>query len=287
MSMEKEQFEVLCAAFALGTIAPDEQTLLDEGLASGNDEFQKIFRESVGVAYAINSSIKRISPPPQVRTRMLQRIQYGDSVPSALFMWFERFAATLGFGRPGFGLLVAVLLLIVIAEIGAYAYMVSVDLDAIEQPAAAAEARLQELEKNIAAVKSELHTKNEILTVLQSHNINLTLLNGQDASPSSAGKILWDPERSSAVLHAYNLPIVDDASVYQLWVTGSDARTISAGTFSVPDRTEHFFRTFSLPLSEANQTINSFSITIETKGGAAQPSGPAILRGSYNAVRNK
>ncbi|MCK9409362.1 MAG: anti-sigma factor [Bacteriovoracaceae bacterium] len=280
MSIEKEQFESLCAAYALGIIEPDEQTLLDEALASGDEEFQSIFRESAGVSHFINSGVKRAVPSPHVRSRMIKQIQFGDRTPSSIVLLIEKFAITLGFGRPGFGLLVAALLLIVIAEIGAYAYVMYSDLDATVSTSFAVETLAADQEKRLQHLTSELEKKNEVLDVLQSPKLEVAMLTGQDAHPSGFGKIIWDPARKIAILHVFKLPSLPSGMVYHVWLFDKNKKATSAGTFSLSDSTDHIIQVSEMPLPDQRSEISAISVTMEPATGVTQPSGTVFLFGS-------
>lgn len=76
MIPDKEQFEEFCAAYALGALEEEERALFEEGLHNGGEDYKKIFAESIGVAYLLNSSVKKEIPSSSIKA-MLKITNYG------------------------------------------------------------------------------------------------------------------------------------------------------------------------------------------------------------------
>src|SRR6058998_3313974 len=66
----------------------------------------------------------------------------------------------------------------------------------------------QHLQTQIVALKNEVTRKEELLKVLASKRIEITVMNGLKPSPVAYGKIIWDPEKRTAILQVSNLPPV-------------------------------------------------------------------------------
>jgi anti-sigma-K factor RskA len=103
-------------------------------------------------------------------------------------------------------------------------------------------------------------------------------MNGLKADPVGFGKIIWDPEKRSAILQVSRLPAVPHDRDYQLWVIKGKT-PISAGVFSVSDTTSNFFRIDGLAVTDPRE-ISAFAVTLEPKGGLPAPSGEMYLSGS-------
>ena len=280
MIPEKEQFEEMCAAYALGALDPEEQAIFDEALSSGGEEFNKIFRESVGVSYFINSGAKRVAPLPIVKSKLLRKIQEKNPSSFSPAIAFERLALALGFGSPRFGFVVALLMVVVAAEIGIYAYLINTELDQSELQLAAVESLLSEQQQRLIALTSDLQMKEEVLNVLQSPKIEMVIMNGQEANPAGYGKIIWDPVRKLAILQVSKLPAVPTDKDYQLWYLDKQKKPVSAGVFTVAEQNEQFFRVSTIPIPDSKKDISAFAVTIEPKGGVPQPTGAMYLMGT-------
>ncbi len=280
MINDQEHFEALCAAYALGALDTEEQYLLDDALTNGGEEFQKIFRESVGISYLINTSVKRITPSPMVKSKFLKRIRKSQRTPFSLSLIIEHSALTLGFGSPRFGLIVSFLMVIVAIEIGAYALLLHHDLSVTEQQLSIYESSVAEQQSRLTRLTTELQQTEEILKVLQSPTIEIVIMTGQEVNPSGYGKIIWDPVRNTAILHVSKLPAVPAGKEYQLWFLEKNKKPVSAGVFNVAMENENYFKVTEIQFPENKKDIGAFAITIEPKGGVSQPTGAMYLKGS-------
>ncbi|MEW5798858.1 MAG: anti-sigma factor [Bacteroidota bacterium] len=282
MIPEKEQFEELCSAYALGALEEEERSLFEEGLKNGGDEYRKIFEESVGVSYLLNTSVKKVAPSPLVKARLLKKIHKKDKQSFSFPLSFEQIALSLGFGNPRYGFIISLLMLIVVAEIGTYAYLMYEDAEQRENQLAAYETKLMDQQRRFVALQTELQQKEAILNVLQSPKIEMVLMSGQQVNPAGYGKIIWDPARKVAVLHVSKLPAVPSDKDYQLWYLDKNKKPVSAGVFAVTAGDENYFKVSEVPLPDSKKDISAFAITIESKGGVPQPTGAMYLLGTPN-----
>ena len=283
METDKERFEELCAAYALGALDKEEEALFDEALRNGSDEYKKIFRESIGVSYFINGGIERVSPSPNAKTLLLRKIKRSSRKPFSFSLFVEQSSLALGFGSPRFGLIVALLLLIVVGEIATYSYLLYHDLDLTEKQLASVESRVAEQRLRLTALTTDLQQKEEVLNVLQSPKIEMVIMNGLEVNPSGYGKIIWDPIRKIAILQISKLPKPPTDKDYQLWYLDKDKKPFSAGVFSVLTENENYFKVSQLPVPD-KKNITAFAVTIEPKGGVPQPTGVMFLAGSPSSI---
>jgi len=279
MATDKEQFEELCAAYALGALDKEEEALFDDALKNGGDEYRKIFRESIGVSYLINGGIEKVTPSPQVKTSLLREIKLRTKTPFSFSLLFEQTALSLGFGSPRFGLVVSFLLLIVIGEVATYSYLLYRDLGTSERQLSFYESRIVEQQQRLVALTTTLAQKEEVLNVLQSPKIEMVIMNGLEINPSGYGKIIWDPIRKIAILQISKLPKAPTDKDYQLWFLDKNKKPFSAGVFTVSTENENYFKVSEIPVPD-KKDITAFAVTIEPKGGVPQPTGAMFLAGS-------
>lgn len=280
MIPEKEQFEDLCSAYALGALDDEERSLFEEGLKNGGEEYKKIFTESVGVSYLLNTSVKKVAPSPLVKAHLLKKIQKKGSRSFSFSILLDQIALTLGFGNPRYGLIISLLMLIVVAEVGTYAYLMYDDAEQREQQLATYESRLSDQQMRLVTLQTELQQKDAILNVLKSPKIEMVLMNGQEINPTGYGKIIWDPARKVAILQVSKLPAVPSDKEYQLWYLDKNKKPVSAGVFAVTAEGENYFKVSEVPLPVSKKDISAFAITIEPKGGVPQPTGAMYLLGT-------
>ena len=126
--------------------------------------------------------------------------------------------------------------------------------------------------QRIVDLAGRLEEKERLLQVLQSREVEVVILEGLDLNPRGYGKIIWDVENRVAVLQVANLPPVPRDASYQLWVFPKEGEPISSGTFAVRDpERDTFFRLDRFAAVE-RQSIMGILITLETEGGASEPS---------------
>lgn len=93
---------------------------------------------------------------------------------------------------------------------------------------------------------------------------------------TDAEGVVWLSSNATALcLYADHLPELPADQVYQLWLS-HNGEFVSAGTFSTDQKGRAWVIVqLSMPLD----TLQATRITIEPRGGSAQPRGPALLTG--------
>jgi anti-sigma-K factor RskA len=129
------------------------------------------------------------------------------------------------------------------------------------QEAKQANERLQQEMSNTTAQLNEL--KNETST-LQKPGIKMAALQGTPVSPTSFVTVYWDTTSRDVYLMVNNLPQPSSNEQYQLWAL-LDNQPIDLGVFEV--KQEKF-----LIRMKNVQNAQAFAITLEPKGGSANPS---------------
>jgi hypothetical protein len=98
---------------------------------------------------------------------------------------------------------------------------------------------------------------------------------GEEA-PQASAKVVWDTERQEWVIYVYNLPIPPSDKDYQLWYVTKDSK-ISAAVFR-PDAQGRIQLRLSLPPHAVNGGLAATAVTLEPRGGSAQPTGKFFLK---------
>lgn len=278
MILTKEQFEELCAAYAIGALEADGEVVLFNALEEGGEEFRKIFTESMGVSYLLNQSVTHHTPSPLVKRNLIKKIFKGPKQSYSFSQFFDKIALSLGFGNPRFGFIVSLLLVIVAAEIAFFAYVTVEEVSHRDEQLALYQSTSMQLQQ-LLALQNENERLKEILTVLQSPTIEIVTMNGQEINPSGHGKIIWDPARNIAILQVSKLPAVSSNNDYQLWYFNKEKTPISAGVFSLSAEEQNYFRVSEIPLPPKEE-ISAFAVTLEPKGGVTRPTGSMYLFGA-------
>lgn len=95
-------------------------------------------------------------------------------------------------------------------------------------------------------------------------------------TPAALAVAVWDPSREEGVLTVSKLPAVAAEKDYQLWVIDSHyAAPVSGGVFAVDPATGRAHVIFRA--DKPVHSIAKFAVSLERKGGAAEPEGPIVL----------
>lgn len=131
------------------------------------------------------------------------------------------------------------------------------------------------LSEQLAAATSEVANLQEQVTAsdLRIRDLESNIDNSYKAY------IVWDDVRNTGVLRVENLPVLDAASDYQLWVKDANvANPVDGGVFIVnQDGATEFQITTKQPVDD----VKLFAITKEVKGGVAVSAGPFLLAAEY------
>jgi anti-sigma-K factor RskA len=101
-------------------------------------------------------------------------------------------------------------------------------------------------------------------------------LQNTGAAANASGFIVVSPDGQDGVLVVDELPVLDPAHEYQLWLE-RDGQSTSGAVFSVD---EGGYRGLRIAAAENLLTYSGARLTIEPVGGSAVPTGEEVLRGS-------
>ena len=223
-------------------------------------------------------ALDRKAPPAHVKEELMQKIRLSAHAEDAV----RKRTADISIGVPAprrnwIPVSVAVALGM-IALFSIFALRLLNTIDEQNKKLVSVQDERQQLQTRLLALKDELTRKEELLKVLASKRIEITVMNGLKTSPVSYGKIIWDPEKKTAILQVSNLPPVPSDKDYQLWVI-KDKKPISAGVFSVNNSEPNYFKIENLAVTNPKE-IGAFAVTLEPKGGVPQPTGEMYIAGS-------
>ena len=97
-----------------------------------------------------------------------------------------------------------------------------------------------------------------------------------EAAPGAHGTLVISSEGEYGSLVVENLPALDAAHQYQVWLTRGGERRCG-GTFSVND---HGYGVIEILAPEPLTSYSTFSVTQEPAGGSPAPTGAVVLEGS-------
>jgi anti-sigma-K factor RskA len=250
--MTHEQLESIAALDAIGAATADESSALRAHLPQCAD-CRRARAEYEDAAALMARDLDPVEPPAAVRDRIFTAIDRQDAE--------NVIDAREHFGVSRWWMVAAILFL---ALWGWRELSVRV----IREKVNGGEAEIRRL----AGENLLLTSRNDKLTAemaaLASPDTRTIALTGQQVSPSASAKVFLEPKERRAVVFFYNLPANATDKSYQLWILrGDQPKPQSAGVFDVTSGAASI-SIENLPLATE---IKGLAVTLEPKGGVAQP----------------
>lgn len=249
MTTTHEEFESIAALDAIGAASAEESTTLRAHLKDCAD-CRHVRDEYAEAATLLARQLDPVTPPGDVRERIVANVHEPDNVVDASprFNWWLATAATLFLALWGW------------RELSIRAAKARInDQEATIQ-------QLTEQTELLAAQREKLASEMSALAGADTRTIALT---GQAASPAASARVFLEPKGRRAVVFFYNLPANASDKSYQIWIIRSDQpKPQSAGVFSVANNGRATVTVENLP---TDVPIKAFAVTLEPKGGVAQP----------------
>lgn len=136
---------------------------------------------------------------------------------------------------------------------------------------------IEQQNRQFIALKNALARNDDLLAVLAGSNVELVALHGVGDHTQASGRLIWNVESRTALLHTSHLAIPSPKTGYQLWAMRG-AHAVSVFLFTTPDATDNFFKIDRLPF-DGSREITVFTVTLEPEGGSATPSSAVHLSG--------
>jgi len=248
------QYDSIAALDAIGAATAAEANAFHAHLPSCADcrRARDEYSEAVSL---IGRELDPVAPPPQLRNRILAAVE-NDSEPGNVVDARDRFNSS------RWWMAAAVVFL---ALWGWRELSVRVTREKIHT--SEAEVRRLSGENQLLAARNEKLSAE--MASLASRDTRTIALTGQQVAPSASAKVFLEPQQRRAVVFFYNLPANAADKSYQLWILRADQpKPQSAGVFDVTNSGAASISIENLPLATE---IKGLAVTLEPKGGVAQP----------------
>lgn len=274
-----EQFEELCAGYVLHALEPEEREQFEEMLHNASDEQMELFHSMYSTANQLAFTVEQTEAPAVVKQRLMDQVRSeldGDSASNVTDISSEAEDGG-SFNRGTLAIAASFALLLVTLSLVFYSFNLSSELNNKETI-------IEQQQAQITELQNDVQRKEELLSILESREVDLVMMAGLDVNPNGYGKVIWDSESNRALLQVSNLPAVPSDKDYQLWIIKNN-KPVSAGVFAVNDpEKDSFFKIEQITADE--QSADAFAITMEPKGGVPQPTGDMYLLGNTNTTNN-
>lgn len=276
--MERETYIEQASLYALGALEGEDRRHFEAYLAKASDEERTLLSELMTAVALLPQTLEQTVPPPQVKNELMQKIALTARAQTAARQRTDALSAVppvrerswLPWGIAASIALVAVFALFVLQLLRT--------IDRQNSELTALHDQNRQLQSRLVVLEHELTRKEEQLRVLAAREIHISIMSGLEGNPVAYGKIIWDPEKGSAILQVAHLPPVPTDKDYQLWIIKGN-QPISAGVFAVSDSAASFFKIDRLAVTNPRE-IAAFAVTLEPKGGMPQPTGAMFMKGA-------
>ena len=238
MSAEEHVFDLL-PSYAFDCLDEDETIFVSEHLAVCADCRAELPAYQFTVDQLALAQ-PETAPPPELKTRLMERIQPAPSTDQARLSWRDAFAIFLRRTAPAWGA-AGLFLLLVLGVSNIWLWQ-----------------RINQQEES------------------QSDIMRTVALNGTAIVPDASGLIVISLDGEHGTLVVDGLPPLDESHQYQLWLI-DDGQRQSGGVFSV-DQEGYGALWVSSP--EPLSDYSAVGITIEPAGGSPGPTGDKVMGGS-------
>ncbi len=272
--LNKEQFEELCAGYVLNALKPEERDQFEEMLQNASQEQKELFQNMKSAAGQIAFTVEENQAPDVVKQRIMEQVKAEREDPASDGSGLSSGNKSNEFDWGTLAIAASFALLLVSLSLVFYSFNLSSEISNKDEI-------IVEQQEQITELQNEIQQKEELLTILESREVDLVMMSGMEVNPNGYGKIIWDPESNRALLQVSNLPAVPSDKDYQLWIIRNN-KPVSAGVFAVNDPgKDSFFKIEEI--TSDKQQADAFAVTMEPKGGMPQPTGDMYLMGNMNS----
>lgn len=251
--------------YAFETLPAEERREFETHL-DGCRECRREVSDAAAVAESLGRAVTALNPPAGLRERVIAAAREerpiagttgarGRNLQGAMAPWLLAAASLAAIG------------------LGLYAWMLHGQLGDTDARLRSAQARLSEIESQVALLRRAGEETSQATDVLSAPDVVRVDLAGQADAPGARGRAFWSPTRG-LVLAARDLPDLPQGRVYQLWVVTASAK-VSAGVL----RPDADGRIQAIARVTARQPT-AIALTIEPDGGVPEPTGAAYLLGT-------
>jgi anti-sigma-K factor RskA len=253
--------------FALGALPEDEAAALQAHVSSCEECTAKL-AEARGDAALLAFAVKQEAPAGTIKAELMARVR-ANRDSEARSAWPAKMPETER-GKTGprnwwnwVLVPVAVALALVSFALSWQNRRIATEL---EREHKAAEAMIQEREQI-----------EKLVGVLASPDTVTVKLAGTADAANASGLVKFNEKAGVVLYSAADLPALPKDKSYQMWLVPVNGAPISAGLIGPGGRSWGNLWTAEVP---ANTPAKAFAVTIESAGGAPQPTGPKVLLGA-------
>jgi len=270
------EYEEALSAYALGALDPSEKRAFEVHLSTCTI-CQAELREMRRVVAAIGVSAEPVTPPDELKARVLAHATAGPQTPrrsATGLVDLPKTKSATG-GAPGWQRLALAASVLAAVGAGIYAWSQHTQVASLRQMVAEASSQNDALRRQVADARRDAATLTRSIRVLSAPDLIKVDLKGQAPAPNAVARAYWS-QAQGLVVSAEGLPRIDVTKVYQLWVIDG-TRTESAGLLAVDASGT---ASIVVPQSVVPSLPGAIAVSLEPAGGVPAPTGAIVLLGT-------
>lgn len=274
--MIDERREALAAAYVLGALDPEEAQEFERSLSSDLEMTAFVTKLSEASA-ALAHALPQQTPSPQLKGKILtqldNRSEKNPAPPEPSAIPASPSSSWLPWALAACLAMICVVLGMQVTTVRRRAAELALQLGSANQRAAELRTQSATAQQQLSLLQTELAAmKNKD----RFSEMRIALLGAMVLRSQALGVSLWDGEAQKGVLVAEHLAPLPADKDYQLWIIAPNEKPIDAGILPESD-----WRVIRYPFVPKTRvaSVQKVAVTIEKKGGAAQPEGTMVLAG--------
>jgi len=283
---DKAELEELISAYALGALDGEELKKVEEILASGSAEALELLREYQDVTSFLSYSTKGLMPDPGLRKKVIDEIPGPRELPIAespppFWKRFQLMGLSLG-GAVAVGLIL--LLFISNHSLNQRLGEESTRISELNEKITDQQEIINSLKSTVAEKESEMGDLkdsfarlDELTEFLEDPGVVVIQLTNMHSDKDAGSGVLWDKDDNEALFYCLDLQNAPEGKTYQWWVK-ADGVHKSIAVFKVDRKGSSVIRLTSV--SDLGN-IEQYLVTLESAGGADQPTGMMHFAGDH------
>lgn len=239
-------FREALPAYALGALDADEFRALEAHLQTCVD-----CRTELAEHQAVSEGLLAAVPPRLPSSRL--RMRLAARLPSAQKVVRQKPRLAWTFGQA----VVAAALVLLLAMNSLSVFQV------------------RALQVQQAELSRRLETEQSAIAMLAYPGTRALAVSGEGVP----GSLLLDEDLNTAVLMAWNLPVLPGRQTYQIWLIRAGGDRVSGGLFNAEQGRPYTLATIASPRPLSD--FVGIGVTVEPQGGSPAPTGPSVLGGEF------
>lgn len=270
--MTCEQRRDLLLLYVADALEADATIEMRRHLMEGCAECAGYLAEAQAVMSSIPLGLDPVTPPPQLKEKLMQRIAAAESAATG-----SRDDDDTGYPAPLriFKYLIPTALAAGIAIVCTHSVM----MQRVNELQQEQHASVVENAQRLNQLRGQYQSQTQVVEMLQSPGLKLIPLKATEHQPGAVATLLWDQKKNQWAILTTGMKPAAAGQTYELWFITEAGAKIAAGTFDVD---ANGTGSLKVPIPANIGELKLAAVTNEKAGGATQPAGDIQVAGNVD-----